>query len=330
MPRRPVTLREIARRTGVHESTVSRALNERTRHLVAEDVAARIAATAHELGYRLNVMASALRTRRSMAVGVIADRLDDPAMAPLLAGIEECLRTAGYVTIVAGTGGDPAQLAATLDGLEGRGADGIILLGDSAGDLCPEVPLVSPADIRGAGPDADEAGIGLAVAHLVRRGHRAIGHLAGPSSNPAARARMAGFRTAMTAAGLFVTAIEICAGFSIEAGRRGADMQLARRPHLTALVAADDRLALGALEALAALGRRCPVDVSVTGFGDLPLVDRVTPPLTSVHIDRQAAGRIIAELLLARIADPAAAPPAAGLTAELRERGSTATARPRG
>ncbi|MEK9661944.1 MAG: LacI family DNA-binding transcriptional regulator, partial [Alphaproteobacteria bacterium] len=128
MARRNVTLAQIARRTGVHVSTVSRALNERTRHLVAENVAARIVATADALGYRPNVMAAALRTRRSRAVGIVVDTIADPAQLATLAGIEAALHEAGYVMTLTATGGDPQRLAATLDTLAGRGSDGAILL----------------------------------------------------------------------------------------------------------------------------------------------------------------------------------------------------------
>jgi LacI family transcriptional regulator len=129
----------------------------------------------------------------------------------------------------------------------------------------------------------------------------------------------------MTAAGLFVTAIEPCPAFSIDAGMRGASALLARRPGLTALVAADDRLAVGALDAIAAAGQRCPQDVSVAGIGDLPLAGRLTPPLTSVRIDTTAAGRRAVRRLLDFLGE-AGAPPENPVTADLIERGSTGAA----
>lgn len=325
MARRTVTLSQIARRTGVHESTVSRALNERTRHLVADDVAARIMAMAQELGYRPNIMAAALRTRRSMAIGVIVDDLADPTTTAPLAAIEATLRGAGYVMTVTATGGDATRLATALDTLDGRGSDGAILLDRTpsarADGAVSPIPLVSPDDLS----DPGESGIGLAVAHLVRRGHRAIGHLAGPPDRHASRARLNGFRTAMTAAGLFVTAIETCDAVTDDAGSRATAELLARRPNLTALIAADDRLAFGALDALAAASRRCPQEVSLIGLGDLPVSRRTTPPLSTVRLDAGAVGRHAAELLLTRIGatEPAHSAPA---TAELVERGSTGAA----
>jgi len=320
---RPVTLREIARRTGVHVSTVSRALNARTRHLVANDVAARIAATASDLGYRVNFMAAALRTRRTMTAGLIVDDLADPLTAARLAAIEAVLRDAGYALTAIATGGDPARLAAALDLLDGHGADGAILLdrqpaaaGASptdpadpadAGAVAPgnadTLPLVTPADL----PDGGAAAIGRAVVHLVQRGHRAIGHIAGPADSPAGRDRLAGFRAAMTDAGLFATAIGTADGFTIEAGQHAAAALLERRQNLTALVAADDRLALGALDAIAARKLRCPADISVTGLGDLPLSDRTTPPLTTIRLADTA--QRAAQLLLAHLDDAAPAAP---------------------
>jgi LacI family transcriptional regulator len=223
------------------------------------------------------------------------------------------------------TGGDPARLAAAIAMLDGHGADGAILLdrqpASQPDGAPPPLPLVTADDL----PDVGAAGIGHVVAHLVRRGHRAIGHLAGPADRIAGQARLAAFRSAMTAAGLFVTAIEPCPAFSIDAGMRGASALLARRPGLTALVAADDRLAVGALDAIAAAGQRCPQDVSVAGIGDLPLAGRLTPPLTSVRIDTTAAGRRAVRRLLDFLGE-AGAPPENPVTADLIERGSTGAA----
>jgi LacI family transcriptional regulator len=321
MPRRAVTLREIARRTGVHASTVSRALNARTRHLVARDVAARIAATARELGYRPNAVAAALRTRHTMMVGCLVDDIAQPTTAARLAGVEETLRAAGYATIVGATGGDGARTEAALAEFDGRGVDGTILLTAAAPAAPPRFPLVGLADIVEAGGGA----IGLAVAHLAGLGHRTIGCLTGPAGHAAAARRLAAFRAAMTRAGLFAGAVETAGDMTVDAGRGAADALLARRPDLTAIVADDDRLALGALAALAARGRRCPGDVSVTGFGDLPPAARATPPLTTVRFDPRDAGRCVAALLLARLAD---APAPADLVARLCLRGSTAPPNP--
>ena len=157
-PVTPVTLRDIARRTGFHESTVSRALNARTRHLVAADAAARILAAARELDYRPNYMAAALRTQRSMTVGLIVDDLADPATAAGVAAIEAALRAAGYTLAVAATGGDPARLAAALATLDGHGADGAILLdrqAPPAAGAARRIALVDAGDLRSAA-----AGIG--------------------------------------------------------------------------------------------------------------------------------------------------------------------------
>lgn len=328
MARTAVTLAQIARRTGVHSSTVSRALNERTRHLVADDVAARIVATADALGYRPNLMAAALRTRRSRAVGVLVDDIADPARLAQVAGIEVSLCEAGYVMMLCATGSDDKRLAATLDMLAGRGSDGAILLDRSppaAGTegTPDELPLVTPADI--GAPDA--AAAALAVDHLVRRGHRAIGFLAGPASaTRAGDARCAGYRDAMRHAGLFVTAIEAGADISIEAGAAATAALLARHPDLTALIAADDRLAFGTLAALTAQGRACPRDLSVVGIGDLPMAGLTTPPLTSIALDGDGLGHRAAALLLARLDDGETPPPPPA--PRLVERGSTARPRP--
>lgn len=289
MARRHVTLREIARRTGVHESTVSRALNARTRHLVAKDVAARIVAKAEELGYRPNFMAAALRTHRSLMVGVLVADLADPHAAQQLAGIEATLRPAGYAPLVAAVAdGDLAQRVASL---EDRGIDGLLLVG-ATGDAASELPVVA------TGTEGDRAtDITTAVSTLARRGHRTIAHLGGPTGDADARMRLAEFRTAMAGAGLFGTTVVACNDWSVAAGRHGADILLGRRADLTAIVAANGALARGALAALEARGLRCPEDISVSG-GTISAEDG--------DADAHETGRRAAELLLARIADGAA------------------------
>lgn len=335
-PARP-TIKDIAARCGVHPSTVSRALSPAMKHLVADDVAQRINAAATALGYRLNTAAQGLRTGRSGLIGVLAPDIADPGFPPILSGIAEQLDTAGYGTIVAdiGTGGAQQELA---DRLIARGVDGLVLatagLHDAIVQHCLDaalpVVLVNRVDAGARLPSAtsdDVTGMRLAVEHLVALGHRRIAHIAGPQDISTGIRRRAGFAAAAKDAGLRGTAIETADHYTREAGRRAALRLLDRKARPTAIVAANDLLALGVYDALAACGLSCPRDVAVVGHNDMPFVDLVAPPLTTVRISQRAMGQAAARLLLDRIANPAAKREHVVLAPSLIVRGSTAAPR---
>jgi LacI family transcriptional regulator len=337
-PSRP-TIKDVASRCGVHPSTVSRALSPAMSHLVADDVAKRIRAMAAALGYRPNVTAAGLRTGRSGLIGVLAPDIADPGFPPVLGGVTEALHDAGYATIVVDVGphGSPVEL---VDRLIARGVDGLVLATASLHDPVIEhcinagvpVVLVIRADAGKLVPSVvsdDEAGIGLAVDHLVALGHRQIGHVAGPQDTSTGALRRAGFEAGLAQAGVPAQeiAVEAAPAYTREAGRAAALRLLERKPDLTAIVAANDLLALGVYDALAARGLNCPKDVSVVGHNDMPYVDMLSPPLTTVRIAQREMGDKAARLLLAKISDPEARHDHIVLAPELIARGSTASPR---
>ncbi|MDX6664209.1 MAG: LacI family transcriptional regulator, partial [Solirubrobacteraceae bacterium] len=154
-------------------------------------------------------------------------------------------------------------------------------------------------------PD-DRGGMELAVGHLAALGHRDIVHLAGPSSTSSGRWRREGFRAAMKRRGLPLEAGLLAStnGFTERAGHDATAALLAGGLRFTAIVAANDLLALGAYSALAEQGLRCPADVSVVGFNDMPFADRFAPPLTTVHVPQHELGTRAADLLLEQFAQP--------------------------
>ncbi|GLH79244.1 LacI family transcriptional regulator [Bradyrhizobium sp. SSBR45G] len=310
------------------------------KHLVAADVADRIQAAANALGYRLNMAAKGLRTGRSGLIGVLAPDIADPGFPPVLSGIADHLHAQGYATIVAdaGTEGSEQDL---VDRLIARGVDGLVLatvtLRDDVVKHCLDaalpVVLINRVDAAAQLPSAasdDAAGMRLAVEHLVALGHRRIGHVAGPQHISTGARRRAGFEASVRDAGLSArqTPVETVDAYTRAAGREAALRLLARRTRPTAIVAANDLLALGVYDALAARGLACPGDVSVVGHNDMPFVDLVSPPLTTVRIAQRDMGEAAARLLLARITDPSAANEHVVLTPSLILRGSTAAPRP--
>jgi LacI family transcriptional regulator len=340
MSAKRVTIQDVARGAKVHASTVSRALNPQTTRLVTSTVAERVRAVASRLGYVPDPVAAGLRTRRTATVGVLIPDLANPVFPPILRGIEATLGEAGYTAIIANTDNDPERAAQALERLASRRVDGVILATATRGDplvaRCRKLGLPVALVNRGgsaAGASAvvndDARGIALAVEHLAGLGHRRIAHVAGPQQLSTGAARRASFVAAARARGLEAGDgwIAEAASYSIESGVPSAAALLERHPELTAIVAANDLLALGCYDALARRGLTCPRDVSVTGFNDMPFADRFAPPLTTVRIAHRTMGVEVARVLLAEIANPRARKQQVRLEPELVVRGSTAPPR---
>ena len=334
------TIKDIAEKCGVHPSTVSRALSGAMSHLVAPEVAKRIRTAAAVLGYQPNVTAAGLRTGRSGLIGVLAPDIADPGFPPVLSGITETLGAQGYAIIVVDVGPDPSRERELVDRLIARGVDGLVLATVTLHDpivahcLAAAIPvvLVNRSDAAQKLPAVvtdDQAGMRLAVEHLAGLGHVSIGHIAGPQTVSTGALRAAGFKAAAARAGLSAQniAIEPARAYTREQGRLAALRLLDRKNAPTAIVAANDLLALGIYDALAARGLNCPADVSVVGHNDMPYVDMLSPPLTTVRIAQREIGNQAARLLLDAIAAPAARSERVMLEPRLIVRGSTAKPR---
>jgi len=308
------TLRAVATAAGVHPSTASRALNPATRHLVASAAAARVDAAAAALRYRPDAAAAGLRTGRSRLVGALVPGIANPVFAPVLAGAAAALAAAGYALLVADPGDDPARAADMIAELASRRVDGLLLatatraddpaLAAAAARGLPVVLVNRAADAPGLAAviSDDAAGMRLAVEHLAALGHRRIGHLAGPSGLSTGHLRRAGFVAAMRAQGLNASAIVEATGYARDAGAVATRALLAAHPDITAIAAANDLLALGAYDACRAAGRAIPRELSITGHNDMPLVDMVDPPLTTVRIAHAEMGARAAAALVAALA----------------------------
>jgi LacI family transcriptional regulator len=176
----------------------------------------------------------------------------------------------------------------------------------------------------------NEQGAKLAVSHLARLGHTRIAHIAGPQVASTGVSRLRGFRDTMAAHGLGVSEelIAYADRYTVEEGARCTRELLAGPGGFTALAAANDMLAVGCYAALDEAGLRCPEDISVIGFNDMPLVDRVRPPLTTVRFPHYQLGTEAAQLLLERISDHNAPVKIIYLAPELVVRGSAAAPSP--
>jgi LacI family transcriptional regulator len=334
---RPATLRDVATAAGVHPATASRALNPGTRLLVSEETAQRVTEAAERLGYRPNSVARSLRTRRSHTIGVLIPDLNNPLFPPIIRGIEDRLAEHGYVALIGNTDADPVKERLVFDQMRARHVDGFVLatatlnspiLAEAAKAELPVVLMNRTAqDYPFSSVSVDnEQGVRAAVAHLVSLGHSRIGHIAGPQDISTGTARLRGYQEAMRSHGLAIGPADIiyASGYTVEEGLRCGRELLEATDDLTAVVAANDMLAIGCYGALDELDLRCPDDLSVIGFNDMPFVDRLHPPLSTVRFPHSQVGAEAARLLIERIESGEGSPvKILFLAPELIARGST-------
>ena len=311
-----VTLKLVADRAGVHASTASRALNPATRSMVLPSVAQKVLDAAEELRYRPDPVAASLRTGRSKLAAILVPDISNSVFAPILSGASERLATEGYTVIVADVGSDKDKQLNIASGLMARRVDGFILATVSKDDplvaFCLEqnIPavLVNRAEAQSRLSSVvsdDELGMQMAVDHLAGLGHKVIGHIAGPTQHSTGYLRRRGFVRAMAKHDLSETSpCQIAKSYSRHEGAQAARKLLDAHPAVTAIVAANDLLALGVYDVFRERGINCPVDISVVGHNDMQLVDMIAPPLTTIRVDHHEMGQQSAELLRQLIENP--------------------------
>lgn len=312
---RRITLKDVAREAGVHVSTASRALNPATSAVVNPETLSRVSDAARRLGYRPHPLARGLRTNQTMSIGMVIPDVENPLFGPIVAGAESVLVEEGYSVLIGNADRGPDQAESVVADMLERHVDGLILATASrhnaqmngADGLGVPVVLVNRTVDDESVPSIlgdDRAGIGLAVRHLADLGHERIGHVAGPSWVSTGAGRREAFLHWMDEVGLKAPpeVVEEAEWYQVEPGHNAARALLDRVPDLTAIVAANDLLGLGCYRAIADRGRRVGTDVSVTGYNDIPLLDMMQPPMTSVRVPYREMGSRAAATLLSLIA----------------------------
>lgn len=334
---RPPRLKDVAEAAGVHVATASRALDERTATMVKPETVERVRRAAADLGYRVNRMARGLKMSRSFTIGMLIPDITNPFFPPIVRGAEDALGEGGYTLVLANTDNDEAKERRHLTGMLELQVDGLLLamarrrdplVEELRGGPTPLVLVNRTIDRGGVSaviPD-DQAGMFVAVEHLYQLGHRRIGHVAGPADTSTGARRASGFAAAMTHFGLSAKLLVRAAAFGEAAGREAARPLFARRSRPTAIVGANDLIALGAIEAGEEAGLRCPDDFSVVGFNDMPFVDRFRPALTTIRIPEYEIGLRAARLLQSRIERPDQKPETILIAPQLVIRESTVPA----
>lgn len=334
------TLRDVAAAASVHVATASRALNPATRSLVSISTAERVVRAARSLGYRPNPIARSLKTARSDSVGLVIPDLTNPLVPPMVRGAEDVLSPAGYNAWVVNTDDDSARELMQIHSLRSRQVEGLIVATARLEHPLLEalhdegVPTVLANRLLGTGHipsvTADNAaGSAMAVRHLVDLGHTRIAHVAGPQDLSTGLLRQRGFMQAVQDHGLPEDPglVVTCTAWTEEAGAHAFGALLDLGLEVTAVVAAHDRLALGCYDALLSRGFSCPGDISIVGFNDMPLMDKMRPSLTTVRVEHYQVGAEAARLLLDAFREPRRPARAVLLPPTLIVRGSTGPVR---
>jgi LacI family transcriptional regulator len=311
------TLRDVAEAAGVHAATASRALNPATRGLVNAATAQRVMKVAESLGYRPNPIARGLKTAKSTTVGIVIPDLTNPLFPPIVRGVERVLEAAGFSGLIVNTDNDPGRERAQVESLLSRQVEGLIVA-----TALVEHPLLEQLQRQGVRmvmvnrrPDGleipsivpdDATGVEMAVRHLASLGHRRIAHLAGPPNTSTGIVRARSFRSTVRDLGLDddPALVATCRYWSEAEGASALRGLLDQDLGFTAVVAGNDLIALGCYDVFAERGIDCPGDISVVGFNDMPFLDKLRPPLTTIAIPHQEIGAEAARLLLESIAEP--------------------------
>ena len=336
----PVTLRDVAQAAGVHTATASRALNPKARQLVNAETVRRVMRAAETLGYQPNPIARSLKTSKSATVGLVIPDLTNPLFPPIVRGIENVLESAGFSALIVNTDNDPERERALIESLRSRQVEGLIVA--TARLEHPFLRQLREQDVKivlinrrienlqmpfVVGDDA--TGIALAVKHLVDLGHSRIAHIAGPQITSTGLDRSRAFRHAVRDYGAEEDpALIVESAHWSEGDGAGAMRELLDRgSRCTAVVAGNDLIALGCYDVFAERDIACPEDVSVVGFNDMPFLDKLRPPLTTVGVPHHELGAEAARMLLDCIEEPQRHPRSLLLPVSLVLRDSTAPPR---
>jgi LacI family transcriptional regulator len=306
-----VTIRDVAARAGVSIGTASKALNGQGKLRAA--TRDRVAAAARELGFAPNLLARGLLAGRTYTVGLITTDSFGRFSIPVMLGAENALGAGQISVFMCDTRDEPDRERQYLEMLLSRRVDGLIVAGRRI-EPRPSIGLglgVPVVYVMTQSMDSDEPAIlpddvgggGLAAGHLLGLGRRRFGHITGPERFLCARKRARGFCERITVAGAEFSAHDVLYGeWSEQWGREAVRVVLDSTPDVDAIFCGSDQIARGVTDALRLISKRVPDDIAVVGFDNWsPMVLGSDPPLTSVDMCLEHAGRVAAEHLMLAI-----------------------------
>ena len=308
------TLRELAAAAGVSIATASMALSGHT--AVATATREKVALLARRLGYVPNHAAQSLRARRQNALALViphssAHVFSHPYFMEVLRGVSEAASGNGFTVVLSVSATEDSIEDAYLKILDSGRVDGVIVA--SAATFDPNIGRLAasghsfvvlgryPLDesINAIGVD-DRQGAFAATSHLIEHEHQIVAHISGPSGHQSAADRLEGYRDALGVHGLpYRRGIVVEGDYSADSGYSATRELLANQQRPSAIFAANDEMAFGALRAAGEAGVEIPRDIAVIGFDDIQLASVVTPPLTTIHQPMAEIGSLAARRLIA-------------------------------
>ncbi len=306
------TQKDVAEKAGVSQATVSMVLGDKLTTSIPEETVERIRAIAKELGYSPNRLAQALKTRKTMMIACIVPDITNPFYPRLVRGVQSAAQHQNYDVITLNTDGTREHESYYLRWAQEGRVDGVVgvffnlRVPDFATAVQAGLPIVRIESSRKTGGriavddifvDSKAATIAV-IDYMLGAGHRRIAMIAG-SGGPQ-RVRVEGYRERLAAAGLEAMVV-VDEAFSETGGSRAAERILASDFKPTAIFAANDLMAIGAMQALSSRGIDIPGDIAVAGFDDIPAAKFVSPSLSTVTQFQDKLGEKAAECLLERL-----------------------------
>lgn len=331
-------IKDVAAAAGVSTATVSHVIN--STRFVGEDTKRKVLAAIESIGYIPNVYARSLASGSSRTLGLIISDITNPFFPDLIKSIQERALEPGYEVIVANTDYQPEHDLSCVQRLLELRVNGVMVMTtewDEAASQRLEQSRVATVflDIGKVGPHVSNiridyaGGIRQAVEHLLELGHRSIAFIGGPGHLVSAELRRAAFATVMNKhKSAPETDAIFCEGdFKMESGQRAVQKLLAAGHRPTAIMAANDMMAVGAMKELKRAGLRVPTDVSLIGYDDIWLASLTDPALTTIAIPRVEIGRAAVESVLAATSADKPAGREIGIPTQLVVRESTGKAK---
>lgn len=308
-----VTLEEIAKSTGFSVPTVSRALTNNA-YPVNPETRKRIVEAARAMGYKPNLSARSLRTEQTNTIGIIVDDLLSPFVPPIVRGIQDYMKESDYLSLIVNSDWDPHVEQDAINTFVSRPVDGLIVVEYSHFAIHEAlehsnkpymfVHRLFGSSVRNSVVPDDYSGATLAVKHLASLGHKRIAYINGPEGWHSAQRRFAGYKEELAAQGLeFDSALIQPGDWEFEGGHTAVKNLLKLDTLPTAIFAANDLMALGAIYALQDAGLNVPKDVAVVGYDNRDFTKVFRPKITTVSMPVYEMGRTAAELLLKQIAE---------------------------
>lgn len=310
-----VTMSDVAREAGVSLMTVSRVVNDKGE--ISAETRRRVQDVIEKLGYRPSGIARSLAGGQTYTIGLIVPDIANPYFSGIAHGVASVANAQGFGVLLCDCEEDTSLELTMLDVLEEKRVDGVIVAAPrtSTDKLLPvlarhpKVVVVNRLFEEAEHPAAlgyvlnnDKAGGYIITRHLISRGHRKIGFLAGPSSSYGSMRRMKGYHRALEESGLEVNPeyARYCHP-TVEGGNDATSKLIEEHPEITALFCFNDLIAIGALQSCHRIGRRVPDDLAIIGYDDIPMASWVTPALTTCKVNFEGMGKAATQLLIDHI-----------------------------